>query len=155
MVRAWMAAWEMECCGTPFRVGDTVTWPLLDLDTEGLAFVQERLGEDAGAPITHSTIFHGKRVVDIPKTSGVVTGIHALYNRFERTFAREIRPVPHSGRLVWLHDSDAHDDITADDDEGFTAYVVDLDVQEQKRNEEVRRSSWRLELRILLDPNWR
>lgn len=26
--------WQMECCGTPFKVGDDVSWPLLFTDTE-------------------------------------------------------------------------------------------------------------------------
>uniref|UniRef100_A0AAU3HV80 Uncharacterized protein n=1 Tax=Streptomyces sp. NBC_01393 TaxID=2903851 RepID=A0AAU3HV80_9ACTN len=32
--RVFYADWEMECCGTPFSVGDEVTWPLL-LDEGG------------------------------------------------------------------------------------------------------------------------
>ncbi|MET8855868.1 DUF6578 domain-containing protein [Streptomyces sp. NPDC004579] len=32
--RVFYADWQMECCGTPFSVGDEVTWPLL-LDEGG------------------------------------------------------------------------------------------------------------------------
>ena len=34
------ADWQMECCGTPFSVGDEVSWPLLLMDAD------ERLGGD-------------------------------------------------------------------------------------------------------------
>ncbi|GAA4086800.1 DUF6578 domain-containing protein [Streptomyces shaanxiensis] len=27
--------WQMECCGTPFKVGDEVSWPLLMSDADG------------------------------------------------------------------------------------------------------------------------
>ncbi|MEB3367549.1 DUF6578 domain-containing protein [Saccharopolyspora mangrovi] len=131
-IRAWLTGWEMECCGTPFRVGDEVAWPLIDLDDKGLAFVRERLGDDAGAPITHSAVFHGRRGVDVPKTPAHVTGIHAVLHRFELIAAREVRPIPHSGRLVWLHDSDDRADLGLGEDEQFAAYLVDLDLHDQQ-----------------------
>jgi hypothetical protein len=36
MGRWWVfyADWQMECCGTPFSVGDEVSWPLLLMDSD-------------------------------------------------------------------------------------------------------------------------
>ncbi|GAA3805531.1 DUF6578 domain-containing protein [Streptomyces phyllanthi] len=32
--RVFYADWQMECCGTPFSVGDEVSWPLLLTDSD-------------------------------------------------------------------------------------------------------------------------
>ncbi|MER7377082.1 DUF6578 domain-containing protein [Streptomyces lanatus] len=32
MWQVFYADWQMECCGTPFKVGDEVSWPLLQSD---------------------------------------------------------------------------------------------------------------------------
>ncbi|MGW2695844.1 DUF6578 domain-containing protein [Streptomyces sp. NPDC001296] len=34
MWQVFYADWQMECCGTPFSVGEEVSWPLLLMDAE-------------------------------------------------------------------------------------------------------------------------
>ncbi|MGW7524010.1 DUF6578 domain-containing protein [Streptomyces sp. NPDC054783] len=45
-MRVFYEDWQMECCGTPFAVGDEVSWPLVAYDAEG---VREGHGYGAGA----------------------------------------------------------------------------------------------------------
>ncbi|MFG2548578.1 DUF6578 domain-containing protein [Streptomyces sp. NPDC048581] len=54
--------WQMECCGTPFKVGDEVSWPLLlsDADGELGGGWHDQLTEIAGA------------VEDLPGDEGAV-----------------------------------------------------------------------------------
>ncbi|MEU9475211.1 DUF6578 domain-containing protein [Streptomyces sp. NPDC048191] len=35
-MRVFYEDWQMECCGTPFAVGDDVAWKLVAYDTEGV-----------------------------------------------------------------------------------------------------------------------
>ncbi|WP_153534695.1 DUF6578 domain-containing protein [Streptomyces sp. RB17] len=35
-MRVFYENWQMECCGTPFAVGDEVSWPLVAYDAEGV-----------------------------------------------------------------------------------------------------------------------
>ncbi|MGX1565330.1 DUF6578 domain-containing protein [Streptomyces sp. NPDC055506] len=48
------ADWQMECCGTPFSVGDEVNWPLLLLDADDAygGGWHDQLTEVAG-PVEH------------------------------------------------------------------------------------------------------
>lgn len=41
----WLDAWEMDCCGDPFAVGDTVEWTVASPDPAWLLRVY---GEEAG-----------------------------------------------------------------------------------------------------------
>ncbi|WP_406689614.1 hypothetical protein REH65_26715 [Saccharopolyspora sp. ID03-671] len=128
-VRAWMAAWEVECCGAPFRIGDAVEWALLPPASRTTAFVRGQLGESVEADDVRSALRHGRRVMDVPKTSGVVTGINAVLCRFERAEGTgEWIPKPRTGRLQPIEASD--DEVFPGDGETFTAYLVDLDVTE-------------------------
>ncbi|MGW5540088.1 DUF6578 domain-containing protein [Streptomyces sp. NPDC003998] len=46
--------WQMECCGTPFAVGDEVSWPLVAYDAEavreGRGYGAEAWMENHGGP---------------------------------------------------------------------------------------------------------
>ncbi|MFE7271702.1 DUF6578 domain-containing protein [Streptomyces sp. NPDC057623] len=54
------ADWQMECCGTPFSLGDEVSWPLLLSDADGVlgGGWLDRLAEIAGP------------VEDVPRRAG-------------------------------------------------------------------------------------
>lgn len=32
MFNVWITCWEMECCGEPFKVGDSVQWPAVPVE---------------------------------------------------------------------------------------------------------------------------
>ncbi|MFF1697122.1 DUF6578 domain-containing protein [Streptomyces sp. NPDC058257] len=65
--------WQMECCGTPFSVGDEVTWQL------------------GGGPSPYSVERHGD---DGPRTTGRVRSIQLVTQGFElRAGADTFEPV--------------------------------------------------------------
>lgn len=70
-----------------------------------------KMPDSAKAPVVQQ-VDGDSRVAD-----GAGEGV--LRHRFERTTAREVRPIPHSGRLVWLHDSDDCAEIGLGKDEEF------------------------------------
>jgi hypothetical protein len=52
----WYDAWQMECCGEPFAVGDVVDWSLAgDPDSEWL---EAAIGRDLTAQVTHVEDHH-------------------------------------------------------------------------------------------------
>lgn len=79
MALVWYAAWQMECCGEPFAVGDVVDWTLGDVvDVEWLAAA---VGGDLAADVTHVEDHHD---VDEGTTvrRGTVRGIRCAYCRY-------------------------------------------------------------------------
>lgn len=126
-IRTWVYDWQMQCCGTAFRIGDEVSWTLAPENrTEELT---ELVGQDIGAPVTHAEEHHGGLPEDAPTTRGVVTTIHAVFCRSEPRLGGERHPVPGSGRLLWLHEADGSEDELANGAEHFRGYIVDLDVR--------------------------
>ncbi len=93
-----MAGWSMECCGTPFAVGEQVTlWVTLwaeDLERGG----QPDLWAPLGELVTMVEDSHGDDAVS------AVFGVRAVwgtYCRYEPGPApRSLRPVAGSGELV-------------------------------------------------------
>ncbi|MFF8727688.1 DUF6578 domain-containing protein [Streptomyces sp. NPDC015171] len=69
--RVFYADWQMECCGTPFAVGDEVRWPLVAADREDPA--GEHYG--AGALVEH----HGGPGHE---TAGRVRGIDLVHQEY-------------------------------------------------------------------------
>ena len=70
----WLDAWEWECCGAPFRVGQTVEWSRCEVDVARLTSV---LGAELAESVTDAETHHG----ELPTTavSGVVTHIRAVF----------------------------------------------------------------------------
>ncbi|MEV5544296.1 DUF6578 domain-containing protein [Saccharopolyspora shandongensis] len=129
-IRVWVDDWQMQCCGTAFRIGDKVAWTLDAKDRTDE--ITELVGQDIGAPVTHVEEHHGGLPEDAPTTRGVVTAIQAVFCRSEPRPDGEKNmryPVPGSGRLLWLHEADGSEDESADDAEHFRGYIVDLDVR--------------------------
>jgi hypothetical protein len=128
MLRVWVDSWQVQCCGEPFAVGDTVRWTLLAQPFD------EEVFDAAGrreAVATHVEEHHGGAPEDAPLTEGrvrrvlAVTFEHAPVPGAPRTFAW----VPGSGRtqVRWRVDgweSELHPDGTR----RFAGYLVDLDV---------------------------
>ena len=84
-----MAAWQMQCCGTPFKVGDDVTWTLIEgSDRRSLS---EVLGPQLAGEVTHVEEHHGRRgtLEDIRIAGDLSTGV-------ELFCARCLEPVVHN-----------------------------------------------------------
>ncbi len=72
----WIDGDEMECCGTPFAVGQTVTWTTTkNVDRERLAIV---LGAEAAAAITDREDHHDLDDDADDVTTGTVESIVAV-----------------------------------------------------------------------------
>jgi hypothetical protein len=74
----WMAGWQLQCCGEPFSVGETVEWtlaPVSDRDPLILA-----MGHDLAETVTHNEDHHGLLLPEgSPRTAGHVRSIRAIH----------------------------------------------------------------------------
>ncbi|WP_097329293.1 DUF6578 domain-containing protein [Paractinoplanes atraurantiacus] len=77
----WMAGWQMECCGTPFREGDEVTWRLRPPHSAELAWLDTVLHDGVAATVDAIEDHHGDS--SAPLAEGLVTSIATLHCRFE------------------------------------------------------------------------
>ena len=90
-VRIWIDDWQMECCGKPFAIGDTVTWSLsAQVDSERLLRI---LG---ATPRVHYAEDHHGLKADAQPIRGVVGSISAAYARFRRDPETDV-PAPVAG----------------------------------------------------------
>jgi hypothetical protein len=118
-----MAAWQMQCCGTPFKVGDDVTWTLLEgSDSKALSQV---LGPQLADQITHVEEHHGRHPEDAPTTTGRVKQIRTVAVRYESTASDVAVSVPGSAKVIQVEAADGHD--TDPGDGRLVGYLVDLD----------------------------
>ncbi|MFE0253329.1 DUF6578 domain-containing protein [Streptomyces sp. NPDC059010] len=113
-------SWQMECCGTPFQVGDEVSWPLLLRDADDVCGGgwPDRLtgiaGRTAGRPGLHTAEFHGDP--KLPETRGRVHAIQVVTQGYAEMAPGALTRVPIPGerslRSVrecpkWFADADA------------------------------------------------
>lgn len=75
--RVFYADWQMECCGTPFSVGDEVTWPLLlDEGGESLGGGWSGLLGSITAPV-ETVREDGAEIRVLRADDGLVAALHA------------------------------------------------------------------------------
>jgi hypothetical protein len=121
----WVDAWQMQCCGEPFRLGSQVAWTVGEADPDWLAAV---LGAETAPGVGGAEEHHGGIPEDTEPTTGVVTRISAVHCRYALGPGGDPRvlcPVPGSGVLA---DVDLADGWIADrGEECFVGYVVWLD----------------------------
>jgi hypothetical protein len=120
----WVDAWQMQCCGEPFRLGSQVAWTLREADPDWLQAV---LGAETSPGVDGAEEHHGGIPEDTEPTRGVVTRISAVHCRYAPRAAgdpRALYPLPGSGVLT---DVDSADGWVADrGEERFVGYVVQL-----------------------------
>ena len=122
----WVDAWQMQCCGEPFAIGDRVTWALNhepDLD-----WLQAAVGPEVADRIQFAEDHHGALPDDHPVSRGSVVGIHAAYSLYAPVAGggRTFHPVPGSAVLQETALADGNEDTESDED--FNGYVVELDL---------------------------
>ena len=122
----WVADWELQCCGKPFAVGDTVTWATTPADgsSDWLAVL---VGPDLAHEISYLNTRHGPHPSEgSASIRGEVVGIRAAFVMHEADppDSKMLHPVPGSEHL--------HDVFRADGWEPdigtrrFRGYVVRL-----------------------------
>ena len=76
----WMAGWQMECCGTPFRKGAEVSWRLRNPNSTELGWLDTVLHDGVAATIDAVEDHHGDP--SAPPTAGTVASIATMHCRF-------------------------------------------------------------------------
>lgn len=93
--------WQMQCCGTPFRIGDAVTW-VAKIWTSGT------LPIDVGT-IDYYYEAHSSDYKNLFSISGTITEIQALHLQYEKTPDSPQVLVPVGGFLVNVLHADGND----------------------------------------------
>ena len=126
-MRVWVDAWQVQCCGEPFAVGELVRWTLLEQPTE------EVLADSGGSPevvrLTHAEEHHGGLPEQTPPTAGRVRRIRAV--TFDHAEVpgqpRVLTRVPGSGVALDCRRADGWEsELPAGGGRQFSGYVVDL-----------------------------
>lgn len=128
MARAvvWYAAWQMECCGDEFAVGDTVSWHLDDAPDPD--WYEAALDMQIAQRITHAEEHHPTDD-DFPVLTGRVVGIQRAWCRYGPTEpeSKVLYPTSNSALFEQVDGSDIpdrreHGELI------FNGWVVDLDL---------------------------
>lgn len=123
-VLVWVDGWQIECCGEPFGVGDTVTWRLDD--QPDVDWLSAALDPATARDISYSEDHHGGAPEEYPARRGTVVAIQAAFCRYAATEAdqRTLYPVVGSAVLHPVVRADVREE--ADSDTRFNGYVVEL-----------------------------
>ena len=90
-ITVWVDDWQMQCCGTPFAIGDRVDWIVVPWGFE-------RPPVAGLPPLDYYYEAHGGQDSPELRIKGVVTKLKNVYQVFERDTAKNIfKPV--SGKL--------------------------------------------------------
>jgi len=116
----WVADWEMQCCGKPFKVGDCVKWEITKCEDDFLPF-----GSTCKIDYRYEGHDQGEHLYEI---SGIVTKIQLVHTLYEQDSEDEqmYRPVSYkisnfNGEADgWEKDIDKF---------LFRAYLVQLDYE--------------------------
>lgn len=87
--------WQMECCGTPFSVGDTVKWFVMIYDDAALLDSPVDIGKINYYYEAHSSDWQGILVL-----KGTVETIKILYQRYMPSAEEPQLLVPVSGETI-------------------------------------------------------
>lgn len=127
LVNVWVAAWQMQCCGSPFAESDLVEWTLSTLDDVG--WLESLVGDRTVPSVEFSWEKHGPSPVGSTTTNGVVEGIRSVrcaHAPLPDGDPNTLYPVAGSGHLETVHSADGWDRDAKD--LKFTGYIVALDV---------------------------
>jgi len=111
--------WEMQCCGTPFKVGDTVEWTVSKCEDENKNF----LAEAGNIDFHYDNHFYSSE--KILKIKGTVTNIRAIYYTYKPISENSKVLIPVSGISVEVESADGWDENIGDNE--ITSYYVCLE----------------------------
>ena len=97
-----VADWEMKCCGTPFKVGDTIEWFVSKSESEKLLVDMGNIDFDYDH---HS--FDNKNLF---KIKGNVVNIFAIHYAYKKVSENPDFMVPISGISVEIKEADGWDE---------------------------------------------
>ena len=129
MLRVWVDGWQVQCCGEPFAVGDTVRWTLVERAFDDV--LTDRHGRREEVRLTHAEEHHGDVPDDAPLTEGRVSRVLAVsfaYAQVPGQAPGTLSSVPGSGRTEQLWRVDGWESEVQAAGRQFAGYVVDLDV---------------------------
>lgn len=120
--------WQMECCGTPFKIGDSVEWYVIDadrlissLDIDGLQYAYD----------AHFDDWNG-----IYKLRGIVNSISVYYEKYELVSAPGhdmLKPVPGISEMVPITSSEDVDIYRGElQASGYVVELIETDVRPAK-----------------------
>ena len=128
MALVWYSDWQMECCGEPFSVNDSVVWGLSeDLDVDWLDAV---IGSDLAAQVTHQEDHHDQ-VENVVVRTGKVRSIRCVYCRYGPAPGgdkRMLYPVPGTAEIRPAKRVDGTEGIRGGDLE-FNGYLVEFELE--------------------------
>jgi len=118
----WVDAWQLQCCGEPFRVGSRVAWTLRDAGPDWLETV---LGAEAARAVDAAEEHHGGVSEETEPVTGTVTRISAVHCRYDPRPGDDPRALPVVRGSAALTDLKSADGWTADrGEERFAGYIV-------------------------------
>ena len=127
-IRIWVDAWQMQCCGRPFSVGEEVEWTLYkETDREYISCVTD---SDLARSVDFGEEHHGGVPDDAPATHGTVRRIQVVQCRFGPRPGDDSKthyPVAGSGLTTDVASADGWDKVP--DGYDFPGYVVDIDLR--------------------------
>jgi hypothetical protein len=123
----WMDRWQLECCGTPFAVGDAVTWTVrTDVDRD---FLSRAASPELAASIDLREEHHDdgddQGVGPTRRATGVVAGIRALTCRYAMD-AVEGAALPVAGSGLLQPVTDSGEAVRPGDERYHLGWVVEL-----------------------------
>ena len=106
--------WQMECCGKPFKIGDTITWLVIKNDNriEGINYYYE----------AHSDDCKNLYVLD-----GIVEKIFVSYEEYKLETGSHhniLIPIPGTNELVEVNNSDSYEEYK--DKKRANGYLIEL-----------------------------
>lgn len=115
--KVFYACWQMQCCGDPFKPGDTVKW-LVRKDFELINSDDVELND-----LDYVYDAHDHTVNSI--LTGVVTRIWGLYEKYEQSEDNPILMYPVHGELIELDSVDGEEESIGELE--ISGYVVELE----------------------------
>ena len=123
------SAWQLQCCGAPFSVGDLVSWTAIPSD--GAQELNE-IGPAEASGIEWYEEHHNEPDDPVSSVEGTIVGIRAIWQRYEPSTTQRMMSVPVWGD-VYAEDRTKADGWESDGDQSggvhrvFTGYVVRIE----------------------------
>lgn len=116
--KVFYECWQMQCCGDPFKIGDTVKWTVVK-DYQLILSDDTTLGDLDYVYEAHDN------AVKLFNFTGVVKKIWGLYEKYEPSEDNPRLMYPVHGELIELDSVDGEEESIGELE--ISAYVVELE----------------------------